>query len=289
MTSPDGRCGIWECESSEDSVGVGCGASSFFGTGAGRACSAASFQTKAADAIMGISTSSSPRRFRILSFPRRAYSLETDANSGPAALCRAIRGLRDRGVSGCDSWAADAGRYVVRYCSAGRRAKDCHGWPTRSCLVADFRARATRIVSSGGSNMLRFIAGFAGACALLSSATLLAQSPATSETPAAPAAQPNDYSKREFWLCTPAGKDSCAVDLATTVVAPSGKFTKEKFKAPKDAPIDCFYVYPTVSLDQSGNSDMIAGPEEQNVIAQQFARFSSVCRVYAPLYRQVTL
>jgi DUF3089 family protein len=137
--------------------------------------------------------------------------------------------------------------------------------------------------------MLRLIAGFASAFALLSSATVLAQSPATSEAPAAPAAQPNDYSKAEAWLCRPNAKDSCDVDLTTTVIAPSGKFTKEKFKAPKDAPIDCFYVYPTVSLDQSGNSDMVAGPEEHNVIAQQFARFSSVCRVYAPLYRQVTL
>jgi hypothetical protein len=137
--------------------------------------------------------------------------------------------------------------------------------------------------------MLRLIAGFASAFALLSSATVLAQSPATSETPAAPAAQPNDYRKAESWLCRANAKDSCNVDLATTIVAPSGKFTKEKFKPAKDAPIDCFYVYPTVSLDQSGNSDMIAGPEEHNVIAQQFARFASVCRVYAPLYRQVTL
>jgi Protein of unknown function (DUF3089) len=138
--------------------------------------------------------------------------------------------------------------------------------------------------------MLRFIAGFASAFALLSSATVLAQSPATSEAPAAPAAQPNDYSKPEFWLCRGGAKDgACAVDLSTTIVAPSGKFTKEKFKAAKDAPIDCFYVYPTVSLDQTGNSDMTAGPEEHGVIVQQFARFSSVCRVYAPLYRQVTL
>jgi len=137
--------------------------------------------------------------------------------------------------------------------------------------------------------MLRFIAGCASAFALLSSATVLAQSPATSETPAAPAAQPNDYSKPEAWLCRPNAKDSCSVDLTTTVVAPSGKFTKEKFKAAANPPIDCFYVYPTVSLDQTGNSDMTAGPEEHNVIAQQFARFASVCRVYAPLYRQVTL
>ena len=91
-------------------------------------------------------------------------------------------------------------------------------------------------------------------------------------------------------VAVPGGtKDSCAVDLTTTIVAPSGKFKKESFKAAKNPSIDCFYVYPTVSLDQTGNSDMTAGPEEQNVILQQFARFSSVCRPYAPLYRQVTL
>ncbi|MGH8238992.1 MAG: DUF3089 domain-containing protein [Steroidobacteraceae bacterium] len=137
--------------------------------------------------------------------------------------------------------------------------------------------------------MLRLIAAFASAFALLSSATVLAQSPAAAETPAAAAAQPNDYSKPATWLCRPDTKDSCAVDLSTTIVAPSGKFKKESFKAARNASIDCFYVYPTVSLDQTGNSDMTAGPEEHGVILQQFARFSSVCRVYAPLYRQVTL
>lgn len=137
--------------------------------------------------------------------------------------------------------------------------------------------------------MLRFIASIAGAFALLSSATILAQSPAASETPAAPAAQPNDYSKPETWLCRPGQKDSCAVDLSTTIVARNGKFKKESFNAARNAPVDCFYVYPTVSLDPGGNSDMTAGPEEHGVILQQFARFASVCRVYAPLYRQVTL
>lgn len=138
--------------------------------------------------------------------------------------------------------------------------------------------------------MLRLIAS---AFALLTSAVTLAQSPpsppAAEPAPAAPAAQPNDYSKPETWLCRPGQKDSCAVDLSTTIVAPNGKFKKESFKAARNAPVDCFYVYPTVSLDPGGNSDMTAGPEEHGVILQQFARFSSVCRVYAPLYRQVTL
>ena len=137
--------------------------------------------------------------------------------------------------------------------------------------------------------MLRLIAGCASAFALLSSASTLAQSPPADTPAAAPAAQPNDYSKPETWLCRPGRKDSCAVDLSTTIVAANGKFKKESFKAARNPPVDCFYVYPTVSLDQSGNSDMTAGPEEHGVILQQFARFSSVCRVYAPLYRQVTL
>jgi hypothetical protein len=139
--------------------------------------------------------------------------------------------------------------------------------------------------------MLRFIAGIASAVALLSSASTVAQSPASADSPpaAAPAAQPNDYSNPDSWLCRPGRKDSCAVDLSTTIVAANGKFKKESFKAARNPPIDCFYVYPTVSLDQTGNSDMTAGPEEHGVILQQFARFSSVCRPYAPLYRQVTL
>ncbi len=60
-------------------------------------------------------------------------------------------------------------------------------------------------------------------------------------------------------------------------------------KADPKAPIDCFYVYPTVSTDPTPFSDMTADPAEVNVVRQQFARFGSVCRQYAPLYRQVTL
>ena len=48
-------------------------------------------------------------------------------------------------------------------------------------------------------------------------------------------------------------------------------------------------MYPTVSNDLTPNSDMSAGPEEHSVVRHQFARFASQCRVYAPLYRQVTL
>src|SRR3989449_764291 len=105
----------------------------------------------------------------------------------------------------------------------------------------------------------------------------------------APAPAKNDYSNGDNWLCRPGRQDACAVDLTTTVVAADGKMTREAWAANPKAPIDCFYVYPTVSNDPAGNSDMIPGPEEKGVIRAQFARFASQCRPFAPLYRQITL
>jgi hypothetical protein len=48
-------------------------------------------------------------------------------------------------------------------------------------------------------------------------------------------------------------------------------------------------VYPTVSLDNFSSSDLVAGVEERAVIERQFARLTSVCRPFAPMYRQTTL
>ncbi len=102
-------------------------------------------------------------------------------------------------------------------------------------------------------------------------------------------AQPNDYGDAKSWLCRPGRHDACDVDLTTTVIAPDGKLSRETWAADPNAPVDCFYVYPTVSTDQTPNSDMIADDAERNVIRQQFSRFASKCRTYAPMYRQVTL
>jgi hypothetical protein len=108
-------------------------------------------------------------------------------------------------------------------------------------------------------------------------------------TGAAAQAAKNDYSDGKNWLCRPGRQDACAVDQTTTIVAADGTLTREEWKANPAAPIDCFYVYPTVSTDPGGNSDMIAGPEENGVVRPQLARFASQCRLYAPLYRQATL
>ena len=116
------------------------------------------------------------------------------------------------------------------------------------------------------------------------------------QTPAAQPAEPpkpNNYADPNAWLCKPGrtrgDKDACDVDLSTTIVAADGTLSREAFTPNPNAPIDCFYVYPTISTDQSPNSDMNPDPAEMNVIRQQAARFTSVCKVYAPMYRQVTL
>ena len=111
-------------------------------------------------------------------------------------------------------------------------------------------------------------------------------------SPAAPPATPNNYADAKTWLCRPdlpAGTSACDIDHTTTVISARGDFTRETWTAAKNAPIDCFYIYPTVSTDPTPTSDMNADPAERNVVKQQFARFGSVCRTFAPLYRQVTL
>ncbi|HST35954.1 MAG TPA: DUF3089 domain-containing protein, partial [Allosphingosinicella sp.] len=117
-----------------------------------------------------------------------------------------------------------------------------------------------------------------------------AQPPAAPPASAPPAAaSAPDYAQAESWICRPGRQDSCAMPLATTALETSGYGAAEPSAPAADPPIDCFYVYPTVSRDPALNSDMDIGPEEQLAAVVQFARFASLCRPYAPLYRQATV
>ena len=103
------------------------------------------------------------------------------------------------------------------------------------------------------------------------------------------AADDDPYARPEAWLCRPGASDLCAAPVVATVVQTDGSRGTRVLKPNPAAPIDCFYVYPTVSEDPAGNSGMTAGPGEQRAVAQQFAAFASVCRPFAPIYRQVTI
>ena len=111
--------------------------------------------------------------------------------------------------------------------------------------------------------------------------------PALAQT-ASPSPTP-DYAQDAAWLCRPGRADACAANQDVTVVQATGKQKVERFRKAAAPAFDCFYVYPTVSNDQTPNSDMTVGVEENRVAAAQAGRFASKCRIFAPLYRQVTL
>jgi hypothetical protein len=97
-------------------------------------------------------------------------------------------------------------------------------------------------------------------------------------------------SAKTVWLCSPTQKsDPCDYGLASTVIAPDG--TRSAEAAPKTAKskVDCFYVYPTVSDQSTPNATLAKDPEVRAIATYQASRFSQTCRMFAPMYRQLTL
>jgi hypothetical protein len=123
---------------------------------------------------------------------------------------------------------------------------------------------------------------------LLAAASLVAATPLPAQpnrtVPAAP-----DYTKDSAWLCLPGRTDICSTPLTTTALSRTGYGSTGQSAVAKAPPLDCFYVYPTVSRDQGLSSDLNAGLEEKGAAEVQFARFAGVCRTFAPIYRQMTL
>jgi hypothetical protein len=101
---------------------------------------------------------------------------------------------------------------------------------------------------------------------------------------AAQAAEPT------VWLCKPGLADNpCLQSLTTTVQLPGGRRTTEHTPATRGGRIDCFYVYPTVSEQTTINATLRRDPEIRAIALYQASRFAQHCRVYAPVYRQLTL
>ncbi len=111
------------------------------------------------------------------------------------------------------------------------------------------------------------------------SALALSATPAGAATPA-------------VWLCNPVTKttDPCRTSLTATIVDGKGKTldTEHHLNARKP-PVDCFYVYPTVSGQQTDQADLTIDPEQRAIARYQASRYSETCRVFAPMYRQLTL
>jgi hypothetical protein len=119
---------------------------------------------------------------------------------------------------------------------------------------------------------------------LLAAAVVTAAPSQLSAQAAAP-----DYAKPANWLCLPGRADICSTPLPTVALNPNGYGSVGRSSIAKDPPVDCFYVYPTVSNDRGMNSDLVPDGAERSVVQGQFARFAGVCRTFAPVYRQMTV
>ena len=94
------------------------------------------------------------------------------------------------------------------------------------------------------------------------------------------------------WLCRPTsgGLDdaACREGLDAAVVTAAGT-SADPFEPPADPPVDCFYVYPTVSRAPGVNAPAEPAPEVVATVRAQAALLGEACRLFVPLYRQVTL
>lgn len=92
------------------------------------------------------------------------------------------------------------------------------------------------------------------------------------------------------WLCRPGAKPNPCTGSLKTTVRTFGKPAKVVTPSRVGNPgVDCFYVYPTVSEQPGKAADLTIDPAEVSIANYQAARFSQVCKVYAPMYRQITL
>jgi hypothetical protein len=83
--------------------------------------------------------------------------------------------------------------------------------------------------------------------------------------------------------------DPCHESLETTVYDSLTSTHVENPPIAKRPKIDCFYVYPTVSGQAGPKADLGIDPELTSIAQYQAARFSQRCRVFAPVYPQLTL
>jgi len=100
-----------------------------------------------------------------------------------------------------------------------------------------------------------------------------------------------DYGDIDNWLCHPDNElDVCEHDLSATIVDADGSVALEAWRRGAEPAVDCFYVYPTTSMDEGTFADLRPGRHEEVITTfTQFARFQSVCRVFAPVYRQISV
>jgi hypothetical protein len=99
-----------------------------------------------------------------------------------------------------------------------------------------------------------------------------------------------DYAQPYTWVCRPGAEERCVKDLSALEVNAKGERKPlPAFRVDETAPIDCFYVYPTVSKEPHPIADLKIDADIIRAAHGQAGRFASTCRLFAPVYRQATL
>jgi hypothetical protein len=108
--------------------------------------------------------------------------------------------------------------------------------------------------------------------------------------PAAASSEVASGAAGPLWLCQPGqGDDPCASSLTATAVTAKGILKPATWpRSAVASKFDCFYVDPSASLTQTGNTALAVTKLDIYIAEEQAAPFSQVCDVWAPLYRSQT-
>ena len=141
-------------------------------------------------------------------------------------------------------------------------------------------------VPSGARRHRRLLGGCLGIALALALVTAGCSPP----SPSAGAASKAPEQASPVWLCRPGqAADPCASSLAATTVTAGGTLMPATWPSSAAASkFDCFYVYPTESLAQTGNTALAVTTNEKIAATEQAAPLSQVCNVWAPSYRSQT-
>src|SRR6516164_11825880 len=164
---------------------------------------------------------------------------------------------------------------MARTATAGLVRRVSSAWCAARAMEETMTRRELRACSAAtpALRLRRWVLGVALACALVVPA--LAAGSASAET---------------VWLCRPGlASNPCLNSEETTVRLDGGATFVDHPQPANNPPIDCFYVYPTVSGQFTINANEEVDPEETAIAESQASRFSQTCNVYAPIYPQLTL
>jgi hypothetical protein len=98
-------------------------------------------------------------------------------------------------------------------------------------------------------------------------------------------------SAKTHWLCKPGtNAANCTPSLSTTSLSPTGQVLGvQNVRRDRQPRFDCFYVYPTVSDQPTPQATFAIDPEINSIVFYQAARYTQHCRLFVPVYRQLTL